>query len=152
MFKFCSSLGINRPPADVWAALIDFPNVPKWERGPVEVRQVSPGPPGVGTRLVARRIFAGRESLLESVITEWDPGRSATMALTGGPLRGARATYAVEPDGDARSVVTYLGEGTLRMPLALLTPLMPVIGRAVARRNLQRLKRMLELAPPGMPA
>lgn len=48
--------------------------------------------------------------------------------------------------------MTYLGEGTLRMPLALLTPLMPVIGRAVARRNLQRLKRMLELAPPGMPA
>lgn len=143
-FSFSSSQGIDRPAADVWAALIDFPNVPKWERGPVEVRQVSPGPPGVGTRLVARRIFAGRESLLESVITEWDPSRSATMALTGGPLRDVRVTYAVEPDGPAGSVVTFRGEGTLRMPLSWLTPLIPFIGRAVARRNLQRLKGMLE--------
>ena len=143
-FEFSCSLGVERPAADVWAALIDFPNVPKWERGPVEVRQVSPGPPGVGTRLVARRIFVGRESLLESVITEWIPGRSATMALTGGPLQEARATYAVEPKGEARSVVTYRGSGTLHMPLALLSPLMPFIGRSVARRNLERLKQMLE--------
>ena len=93
---------------------------------------------------MARRIYAGRESLLESVITEWDPGRTATMALTGGPLSDARVTYAVEPDSPARSVVTYRGEGTLRMPRSLLTPLMPFIGRAVAKRNLQRLKLMLE--------
>ena len=144
MFRFSTSVVIARSAADVWATLIDFPNVPKWERGPIEIRQLTAGPAGVGTRLVARRVFAGRETLLESVIVEWNEGRSATMALTGGPLKDGRATYAVEPAGPDRSVVTYRGEGSLRMPISLLAPVMPLIGRAVAKRNLQRLKELLE--------
>ena len=144
MFRFSTSAIIERSAADVWATLIDFPGVPRWERGPIEVRQLTEGPPGVGTRLVARRVFAGRESRLESVIVAWDEGRSATMALVGGPLNDVRATYAVEPAGSHRSVVTYRGEGRLRMPSALLTPVVPLIGRAVARRNLRRLKELLE--------
>jgi hypothetical protein len=143
MFRFRVSRDIPRPAEDIWKVLIDFTNVPKWERGPIEVRQTSPGPPGVGTRITALRDFGGRVSTLHGVITDWQEGRSATMSLAGGPLRESRATYSVEPMGPNSSTVTYATEAQLVGVLRILTPLMPLLGRAVARNNLRRLEEYL---------
>jgi hypothetical protein len=92
---------------------------------------------------VARRVYGGRETTLEGVITEWDEGRSATMSFTGGPLAQSLVTYAVDPIGPNASVVTYTAEGTLVGALRILTPLMPAVGRVVARNNLRRLEDLL---------
>jgi hypothetical protein len=143
MFRFSANRQIARPADEIGATLIDFPNIPKWERGPIEVRQLSAGPLGVGTQIMARRVYGGRETTLEGVITEWDEGRSATMSLTGGPLAQSLVTYAVDPIGPNASVVTYTAEGTLVGALRILTPLMPTVGRAVARNNLRRLDELL---------
>lgn len=143
MFRFRVSREIPRPAADIWQVLIDFPNVPKWERGPIEVRQVSPGPPGVGTQISAQRDFGGRVTTLRGLITDWQDGRSATMSLAGGPLRESWATYAVEPLGPSSSVVAYATEAQLAGPLRILNLLMPLLGRAVARNNLRRLEEFL---------
>jgi carbon monoxide dehydrogenase subunit G len=144
VFSFSQSILVNRPVADVWAVLIDFPNVPNWERGPVEVRQVSPGPPGVGTELVTVRRYLGRGTDLQCRITEWQDQVGATMSLVGGPLERASVRYSVEPAGDGRTRVTYSAEGELRGALKLLTPVMPMVGRREARLNLRTLKRLLE--------
>jgi Polyketide cyclase / dehydrase and lipid transport len=153
VFHFSASLLINRPLAEVWRALIDFPAIPTWEQGVLEVRQTSPGRPGVGTTLVARRVYGGRETLVECRITEWEELRGATMALHGGPLRHASVRYAVEPAGatagDEQAIVTYTAEGELRPALIFLTPFMPAMGRAGARRNLSNLKRRLETPDQG---
>ena len=146
VFRFSSSILVNRAPADVWRVLIDFPNVPSWERGVVEVRQTSPGAPGVGTTLVVRRVYVSRETLVECRITDWEEQRGATMALCGGPLRRASVRYAVEPAGTDQTVVTYTAEGELHPVLQFLTPLMPAMGRAGAKINLANLKRLLEAA------
>ncbi len=151
VFRFSSSILVNRAPADVWSVLIDFPNVPSWERGVVEVWQTSPGAPGVGTTLVARRVYVGRETLVECRIIDWEEQRSATMALRGGPLRRATVRYAVEPASSEQTVVTYTAEGELHTALQVLTPLMPAMGRAGAKINLANLKRLLE-APGQDPA
>ncbi len=132
MFRFSSSI------------LIDFPNVPSWERGVVEVRQVTSGAPGVGTALVARRVYVGRETLIECHITDWEELLGATMSLRGGPLRHASVRYAIEPAGIDQTVVTYTAEGDLRPALQVLTPLIPAMGRAEAKKNLAMLKRLLE--------
>jgi carbon monoxide dehydrogenase subunit G len=144
VFRFSSSILVNRAPADVWRVLIDFPHVPSWERGVLAVRQVSPGPPAIGTTLVARRVYVGRETLIDCRITDWEELRGATMSLRGGPLRHASVRYAVEPAGSEQALVTYRAHGELRPALKILTPLMPAMGRAEAKKNLANLKRLLE--------
>jgi Polyketide cyclase / dehydrase and lipid transport len=149
VYHLSETLEIDRPSTDVWAILIDFPNVPVWEKDVLEVRQTSPGSPATGTTFVARRLFGGRESLIDCRITAWEDGRSVTMELKGGVVRHASVTYAVEPtDGDSCRV-TYSIEGQMRSLLAWTTPLIPVIGRGLVRGNLANLARLAEGATVG---
>jgi hypothetical protein len=148
VFRFSQSLRIDRPAELVWQYLVAFEQVPLWEQGVLEVRQLSPGPPAVGTEIFARRIYAGREARLAGRIVAFDVGRSATMSLHGGPLQEALVEYAVEPTDAKRSVVTYRGQGSLIAPLRFLHPILPAIGRAEARKNLARLKERIEASIP----
>ena len=146
MYHLTEALDIDRPSADVWAMLIDFPNVPAWEKDVLEVRQTSPGLPAVDTTFVARRLFGGRESLIDCRITGWQDGHSVTMELTGGVVRRASVTYAVEPTGVASCRVSYTIEGQMRPLLAWATPFIPTIGRRLVRANLANLARRAEAA------
>lgn len=144
MFQLTETVLIDRPAAEVWAMLIDFPNVPTWEDGVLEVRQTSPGRPAIGTTLVARRVFGGRETVVDCRIVDWQDDRSVTMEITGGPLRRASVRYAVEPMGDRACRVTYSVQGEVRLLLAWLTPLIPAMGRRLMRSNLATLERLLQ--------
>jgi hypothetical protein len=144
MFRFDGSMPMDAPVDRIWARLIDFPGIPTWEGGVLEVRQVSPGPPGLGTGLVARRVYGGREALVDCRITEWQDGRAATMSIRGGPIREASVRYAVEPGTDGRALVTYSAEGEFRGAWRLLAPLAGMMGRSQVRSNLERLKGQVE--------
>ena len=144
MFRFQGSLAMDASVASVWQRLIDFPAVPTWEGGVLEVRQTSPGPAGVGTELVTRRVYAGRESTVHCRITDLEEGHAATMSIRGGPIREAFVRYAVEPGADHRAVVSYSAEGEFRGAWRLLTPLAGVMGRNQVRANLARLQRQVE--------
>src|SRR5262245_3984524 len=98
-FQFRSSIVIQRSLKQVWEVLIDFPRVASWERGILEVRQTSPGPARLGTTLVVRRVYFGRETQVVCQITAWDERQGVTMDLRGGPLRHASVRYAVETVG-----------------------------------------------------
>ena len=148
-FRFSARIRIDRAPDDVWAFLIDFPRVASWERGVREVRQTSPDPAGVGTTLVVRRVYFGRETLVECRITNWEELQGVTMELRGGPLRRAAVRYAIEPVGNKQTEVIYTAEGELRLALRILTPFMPALGRADEMKNLAKLKQLLEAASPG---
>ena len=143
MFSFSESLDFDWPAPVVWSYLIALEDVPLWEDGVLEVRQVDPGEVVVGTRVIARRSYAGRVEQLQGQIVELIPGASATMALQGGPIDSVRATYAVEPIDAARSRVTYTGSGRLRGPARLAAPLVPFLGRRGIRRNLERLHKRI---------
>jgi carbon monoxide dehydrogenase subunit G len=148
-FHFSSSIVIRRPLDEVWTFLIDFPRVASWERGILEVRQTLPGPAGLGTTLLVRRVYFGRETQVECHITAWDERQEVTMDLRGGPLRHASVRYAVEPVGSAQTKVTYTGMGELRPVLQILTPLMPALGWSDERKNLAHLKRLIETSNPS---
>ena len=148
-FNPSSRVLINRPLADVWTFLRDLPRVASWERGILEVRQTSPGPAGVGTTVVVRRAYFGIETLVECRITAWDELQGFTMELCGGPLRRASIRYAVEPVGSKQTEVTYTGDGELRLALQVHTPFMPALGGSDERKNLAKLKQLLEAPVPG---
>ena len=143
-YQLTESVRIDRPSADVWAMLIDFPNVPTWENDVLEVRQTSPGPAAVGATFLARRLFGGRESLIHCRITDWQDGRAVTMELMGGVVRSASVTYAVESVGPDTCQVTYSIDGQMRSLLAWATPFIPAIGRRLVRSNLANLARLAE--------
>jgi len=144
MFKLDEARSIDRPAAEVWDVLVDFPNVPLWEDGVLEVRQTSDGRPALGTTFVARRVFGGRESMVDCRIIEWEGGRVATMEIIGGPVRRAAARYLVEPTSQSACRVEYSINGELKPRLAWLTPLIPFMGRRLVRSNLARLERLVE--------
>jgi carbon monoxide dehydrogenase subunit G len=144
MFRLTEAVRIDRPTAKVWAVLTDFPKVPAWERGVIEVRQTSPGRPGIGTTLAARRVYGGRDTVVDCRIVEWQDDRLVTMEIVGGPTRRTFATYAVEPIDDDACQVTYSVNGEMRPLLAWLTPLIPAMGRRLVRTNLASLKRLIE--------
>ena len=144
MFKLDEARSIDRPAAEVWDVLVDFPNVPLWEDGVLEVRQTSDGRPALGTTFVARRVFGGRESMVDCRIIEWKGGRVATMEIIGGPVRRAAARYLVEPTSESACRVEYSINGELQPRLAWLTPLIPFMGRRLVRSNLVRLERLVE--------
>jgi hypothetical protein len=150
VFSFSQILQIDHPAPLVWTYLVAFEQVPLWEQGVLEVRQVSPGVPTVGTEIFARRIYVGRETELAGRIVAFNDGRSTTMSLRGGPLDEAFVEYAVEPVDASRSVVTYRARGNLIRPLRFLHPILPVIGRAEARKNLASLKRRIDAGIPPL--
>lgn len=136
------------PAATVWAYLIAFEQVPLWEGGVLEVRQLTPGEPVVGTQIAARRVYGGVETAVSGTVVEYEPGRQATLELTGGPLRATRVRYAVEPTTATTSVVTFSGTVDLRGPMRLLEPLVPLMGRRQTRQNLARLRRRIAAGIP----
>ena len=146
MFQLTENIRIDRPVAEVWATLIDFPNVPAWENGVLEVRQTSLGRPGLGTALAARRVYGGRESAVDCRIVDWQDERSVTMEIAGGPTRRTFATYAVAPLGDEACQVAYSVKGEMQPLLIWLSPLIPAMGRRLVRANLAALKRLVETA------
>ena len=142
VYSLTESITIDRPSAGVWDILVDFPNVPAWEKDVLEVRQTSPGVPTLGTTFVARRLFGRRESLIDCRITAWDDGRAVTMELKGGVIRRASVTYELEPVGVDSCRVSYSIEGEMRTLLAWTTPFIPSIGRRLVRGNLANLARL----------
>jgi carbon monoxide dehydrogenase subunit G len=152
MYHFTESVPIDHPAADVWAMLIDFPNVPAWEDGVREVRQTSPGQPALGTTFVARRVFGRRETLIDCQIIGWEADRLVTMELKGGLVRRASVTYAVEPTGLDSCQVTYSTQGEMRTLLVWATPFIPVVGRRLIRGNLATLARLLDQAATDVSA
>jgi len=147
MFQLTETVRVERPTAEVWAVLEDFPKVPAWERDVLEVRQTSPGRPGIGTTLVARRVYGPRQSVVDCRIVEWEDDRSVTMEIVGGPTRRTFARYAVEPIDENACLVTYSVKGDMQPLLSWLTPIIPAVGRRLVRTNLASLKRLTEDAP-----
>jgi len=143
VFTFSQSLEIERLAEIVWPYLAALEQVPLWEHGILDVKQVDDGPLFVGMRFTGGRIYAGRATHLEGDVRTLEEGRSMTAALRGGPHVESLVTYTVDPVGADRCRVTYSATGQLRFPLNLLDPIFPAIGRAETRKNLARLRRRI---------
>lgn len=135
------SVAVERSSDDVFAFVADQTNAPRWQSGIVEVRRLTDGPSGVGTRHAFTRMLMGRRMSGENEYLEFVPGRRVAFRTTSGP--GLLASYDVTPGSSGARL-------TARIELdvsGIMTIAAPLVARALSRdveANLARLKDVLE--------
>jgi uncharacterized protein YndB with AHSA1/START domain len=144
MAPITTSTDIGRPPDEVFAYVIDPSTFPEWQQGVVSGHMDAPTT-RVGSKCTTVRRIGGRERVVTTEITEYEPPLRWADRGIEGPIR-AIVGVTVEPLTDgSRSRLTievdFTGHGIGR----LLVPL--VVRRQAASEmpgNMMRLKQRLE--------
>lgn len=86
MYKFESSIFINRSQQEVFDYVSNPANIPQWQSSTESAQWTSEGPPGVGSTFKLVTSFLGRK--LEPVveITGWDPPNLYRFKAVSGPI------------------------------------------------------------------
>jgi carbon monoxide dehydrogenase subunit G len=141
---------IDRPPADVFAALIDVERYPEWliASGIVRVERLDPGALAVGSRLRISQTVAGRSTVLDGSVTEMAP--AARFGLRGKDKDGVSIEIdaALGPQGSATRLRWSLG---LKLPLRfrMFESMVAPQAKRAAALDLEALKQRLESAARG---
>ena len=95
------SVVIERPVEQVFAALTDFENEPRWQPAVLESRHTPPGPVRLGTRTFQARTFMGRRVKSTSEVTAYEPDHLMVCTSTPDVSPAVQTTYRVErvPEG-----------------------------------------------------
>ena len=136
-------IDVDRPSKEVFAYVSDQSNSPVWQRGLVEVRRLTKGPTGVGTRHTFVRRFAGRRMEADNEYVEYEPNRRVVFKLTSGPVAGG-GSYQVDAVGPERTKLTTSVEMHPIGLARLAEPLMFWSVRREVEGNLVTLKELLE--------
>jgi carbon monoxide dehydrogenase subunit G len=120
---------VARPPEAVFDYLTDPANLAAWQTSKVSVEQLTPGPPGVGTRIRETTKPPGAPAFEQTVeLTEFDRPRRVHTHILKGP-QPVDGTWTFAPEGDGTRV-HFVAEGELRGLIRFLGP--------VARRMFDR--------------
>ena len=65
---------VRRPSDEVFAFVADQTNAPRWQSGIVEVRRLTDGPPGVGSRHTFTRTLMCSRMAGENEFVSFEPG------------------------------------------------------------------------------
>lgn len=137
-----ASIHIDLPPHEVFDFVIDASNDPRWRTGVVEAAYTSPGPPGMGSTGYDTVDNRGRRVTAEWEVYEFEAGSHTRWNLISGPIEGTGG-YVCESDGDGTRFTLEAHvepSGALRV----LGPLFGLIGRRQNRRDVERLKELVE--------
>jgi uncharacterized protein YndB with AHSA1/START domain len=139
--KFTNTIRINRAPADVFAYLAAFENVPRWNYAIAETRRVSSGAVGVGTRYrQTRTIPRPAEESFE--VVQFEPTHRLAIRGDIGPLSGD-IVYLLEDAGGA-TVLTNTCDLHAHGMLSVVAPLATHQIRSAVAANLDVLRQILE--------
>jgi len=140
MAGFEHSVTIDRPAAEVFAFLTDVSNETQWQENLIEVKVVSPGPFGVGSKGEDTRRQGSRLFLHRWTCTEFEPDRTfACKVTTPVPYR---ARYTLDPVDGGATRVTLSARPTVLS--SLVWPLFISAGKRQYGRDFASLKRVLE--------
>lgn len=109
MYKFESSIYINRPPQEVFDYYADPANQPKWQTGVESAEWSSQAPHGAGSTIRTVTNFLGRKIEADLEITSWDPPRQVGFKALGGPIPFENTTI-LEAQGDG-TLLTQRAQG-----------------------------------------
>jgi len=135
---------VRRPSHEVFAFVADQTNAPRWQSGIVEVRRLTNGPPGFGTKHTFTRTFMGRQMTGENEYVAFEPGKRVDFRTTSGPRLLASYAVTAVPEGTrltATMEVDFSGVMSVAEPLVARA-----LGRDVVG-NLARLTSILESSP-----
>jgi len=142
MAKIQASTTIERPTEEVWNFMLEVSNLPKWVPGLLEGKVTSDGPIGMGTTIQVKN--SAWPKLVEFRITEYEPGRKATMDITSpAAARGSRETFALEnAEGKTKMSLTF--DMKLNGFYSLVGPFVVPSQRKIAETEVGNLKRAVE--------
>lgn len=138
---------IGRPPAEVFAALVDVERYPSWliASGIVRVERLDSGPLVAGSRLRISQTVAGRSTVLDGTVTVLAPG--AGFGLRGRDKEGV--TIEIEavlaPDDLATQLRWSLRIG-LPLRYRMFESMVAPQARRAAALDLEAFKQRLEAA------
>ena len=130
---------IDRPPADVFAAIVDVGSFPRWNPTTKSARKLSRGETGEGTRFeLTIRGFGNTVQELRG----FERDRRVTLMPDIRAVSGGH-TFVLAPEAEGTRVDHVL-EMTPRGAWRLLAPVIPLIGRRNLEQTASALKRWLE--------
>jgi hypothetical protein len=137
-----TAVTINCPVAAVAAYAANPDNAPEWYVNITSVEWTTPPPMRIGSRVAFVARFLGRRLAYTYEIAEWTPGTSLVMRTADGPFP-METTYTWQPAGSGTRM-TLRNRGTPEGFSRWVTPLIAAAMRRANRKDLRRLKALLE--------
>ena len=147
MFTVERRVVINRPFEEVFAFVADQRNAPQWQEGLVEVRLLTEGPVGIGTKHAIVRFFMGQKMEISNEYTKYEFNHKVAFKSTSG-LIPFNAAYLTEPVAEG----TYLISMVQMQPEGLPAQVEAEMNTGLSREmevNLGKLKSLLEQKGSG---
>jgi uncharacterized protein YndB with AHSA1/START domain len=139
---------IDRPPREVAAFAGDPDKAPEWYVNIESVEWKTPPPLGVGARVAFVAHFLGRRLAYTYEIVDLVPEARLVMRTAEGPFP-METTYTWEHAGETSTRMTLRNRGEPSGFSKLVAPFMAAAMRRANRKDLARLKELLETAAHG---
>jgi len=133
---------IHRPVEEVFAYVSDLTHSAEWQAGLLEVRRLTEGPLGVGTRYAFVRQFIGRKMESTNEFVAYEPKRTVRFRIPSGSMPG-QGTYLFEATPDGTKLTSRV-ELEPRGLSRLAEPLIAASLRREIAAGLPVLKELLE--------
>jgi uncharacterized protein YndB with AHSA1/START domain len=134
---------IDCPPSKVSTYAADPDNAPHWYVNIKSVEWRTAPSVAVGSRVAFVAHFLGRRMAYTYEIVELVPGERLVMRTADGPF-AMETTYTWQPEGSGGTRMTLRNRGTPTGFSAWVAPFMALAMRRANRKDLARLKRVLE--------
>jgi hypothetical protein len=133
---------IDRPPADVFAAIVDLESFPRWNPTTKAAKKISPGEVGEGTRFELR--IRGFGTTIQE-LRGFERDRHVTLVPHIRTLAGGH-TFLLSPE-EGRTRIDHQLEMIPKGAMRPFAPFMGMIGRKNLRRTAAALEAWLERPP-----
>lgn len=143
MSTYDATYRLDRTPEEVFDVIGThcYENHPRWEREVVEIRQLTPGPIGLGSRAIMVRQEFGRRSETEYEVTAFQPPRRIAF-------RHPQDSILFELGFDLRAAGASATDLTVHVrmePKGALRLLSPLLALQLPRRSERITRRMIDL-------
>ena|ERR1035438_2594656 len=133
---------IERPPEDVFAALVNLARIPDWNSSVIEVRLAKDAVLEVGSLIVYVGKFLGRVFESDSQITEFTPNTRYSSKSISGPFHLEVENILESVDGGTRITSNFRGES--RGFFKLAEPVMVRLSKNLFETATDNFKALLE--------